>query len=198
MERFILDTSVFTNPDTFNQFARDAVEATRIFLQLARRADAEFFIPGSVYEEFRLMKDLASLGGDFESVVKIRSPRRYSLTIPSEFLYELIHEVRHRIDRGLRIAEEHARMAAQPGTVADQGALITRLRERYRETLRRGIVDSREDIDVLLLAYELDGVLLSADEGLRKWADKVGVKIILPQHLRRVLENLTSCSRPQK
>lgn len=45
-------------------------------------------------------------------------------------------------------------------------------------------------MDVLLLAYELDGVLISADEGLRKWADKVGVKILMPENLRSVLETL--------
>ena len=29
--------------------------------------------------------------------------------------------------------------------------------------------------DVLLLAYELDAILVSGDEGLRNWADKVGI-----------------------
>ncbi len=70
------------------------------------------------------------------------------------------------------------------------GKLITRLREKYREALRQGIIDSKEDVDVLLLAYELDGVLISGDEGLRKWADKVGIKIMNPKNLRIVLESL--------
>jgi hypothetical protein len=68
--------------------------------------------------------------------------------------------------------------------------LINKLRGRYREVLRQGILDSKEDVDVLLLAYELDGVLVSADEGMRKWADKVGITIVDPYHFRRILENL--------
>jgi len=124
------------------------------------------------------MKDLDHQAPDFEALVRIRSPRKYNLQIPANIVYEFIDEVRKRIDRGLRIAEEHAKLGHQGSTDSDVGPVITRLRERYRETLRQGIIDSREDMDVLLLAYELDGILVAADEGLRTWADKVGVKII--------------------
>jgi hypothetical protein len=75
------------------------------------------------------------------------------------------------------------------------GPLITRLRDRYREAMRQGILDSKEDVDVLLLAYELDGALVSADNGMRKWADKVGIKIVNPRHLRRIMQNLESAAR---
>ncbi|NIR58306.1 MAG: RNA ligase partner protein [Gammaproteobacteria bacterium] len=191
MQRFVLDTSVFTNPDVYGQFGGDALEAIAAFLALARRSGAEFYMPGSVYDELRLMKDLDGLGSEFELVVHIRSPRKFNLQIPANILYEFIEEVRTRIDRGLRIAEEHARMGRREGeTVKDVGQVITRLRERYREALRRGILDSREDVDVLLLSYELDAVLVSADEGLRKWADKVGVEVITSKNLRPILERL--------
>jgi uncharacterized protein len=196
MERFILDTSLFTNPDVYAQFGAGSQEAIRNFLEIAARVQGEFYMPGSVYEELRLIKDLTELAADFESVVKIRSPRKFSLMIPSEFLYEFIDEVRHRIGRGLRIAEELAKMAGQQAEGADTGKLITKLRERYREAMRRGILDSKEDVDVLLLAYELDGVLVSGDEGLRKSADKVGIKIIDPRHLRKILLNLIKYQAP--
>ena len=188
MKRFILDTSLFTNPDVFAQFGPDAQQAIRAFTRLACRVDAEFYMPGSVYEELSKMKDLREIAADFESVVGLRSPRKHDLTIPSELLYELIEELRHRIDRGLRIAEELAAEVARK--IEDHGQLINKLRGRYRETLRQGILDSKEDVDVLLLAYELDGIVVSADEGLRKWADKVGIKILDPHHFRRILENL--------
>ena len=188
MRRFVLDTSLFTNPDVFAQFGADAQQAILAFARLACRVDAEFFMPGSVYEELSKMKDLREIAADFESVVGIRSPRKHDLNIPSELLYELIEEVRHRIDRGLRVAEELASEVAR--NIDDHGQLINKLRGRYRETLRQGILDSKEDVDVLLLAYELDGIVVSADEGLRKWADKVGIKIIDPRHFRRILENL--------
>lgn len=190
MDRFVLDTSVFTNPDVYGQFDPDAREAIRIFLELARRAPTEFYMPGSVYDELRLMKDLGKLAADFEAVVRIRSPRKFNLMIPGEFLYEFIEEVRSRMDKGLRIAEQATREAYQADETPDVGRLINRLRDRYREALRQGILDSKEDVDVLLLAYELDAVLVSGDEGLRKWADMVGIKIINPRHLGHVLESL--------
>ena len=190
MERFVLDTSLFTNPDTYAQFGADADTAMGGFLVAARAAQAEFYMPGSVYDELRLMRDLDGMAAEFELLVRIRSPRKFEMKIPADILYEFIEEVRLRIDRGLRIAEEHAKMGREPGHESEVGRVITRLRERYREALRRGIIDSREDVDVLLLAYELDGILVSADEGLRKWADKVGVKILSPQHLRHALESL--------
>ncbi|NIR27783.1 MAG: hypothetical protein GWN84_00260 [Gammaproteobacteria bacterium] len=49
----------------------------------------------------------------------------------------------------------------------------------------------------LLLSYELDGVLVSADEGLHHWADRLGVKIIDPRHLRSILETLVMHGNPR-
>jgi RNA ligase partner protein len=188
LERFVLDTSLFTNPDVFTQFGENTQASIGVFLEVARRVDAEFFMPGSVYDELRLIKDISELAADYESVVRLRSPRKFSLMIPSEILYEFIEEVRYRIDKGLRIAEESTKRAGREQQ--DLGRLINRLRDKYREALRQGILDSKEDADVLLLAYELDGVLVSGDEGMRKWADKVGIKIINPKHFKRILENL--------
>ena len=190
MRAFVLDTSVFTNPDVYRQFGETGEAALAAFLDLGRRVRAQFYMPTSVYEELGQMKDLSALAPSFEAVVRIRSPRKGSLMLPGEVLYEFIEEVRSRIDRGLRIAEESTKMASQATEAGDVGRLVNRLRDRYREALRQGILDSREDVDVLLLAYELDGVLVSGDEGMRKWADKVGIQIINARHLRRILENL--------
>ncbi|CAI8955582.1 RNA ligase partner protein [Methylocaldum szegediense] len=189
-ERFVLDTSVFTNPDIYAQFGTDSPNAILGFLELVRQTSVQCFMPRSVYDELRLMKNLGKLPPEFEASVRIRSPRKFTLQIPAQIVYELIEEVRKRIDRGQHIAEEYAKAARETGEIQDPGRVINRLRERYREALRQGIIDSREDMDVLLLAYELDGVLISADEGLRKWADKVGVKILMPENLRSVLETL--------
>jgi RNA ligase partner protein len=190
MHRFVLDTSVFTNPDVFRAFGADAQEAIRTFARLARATSAEFYMPGSVYEELGKIKDLSDVAADFESVVRIRSPRKHELTIPGAFLYEFIEEVRYRIDRGLRIAEEAAKEAAR--TPTDPAQLINRLRGRYREALRQGILDSKEDVDVLLLSFELEGALVCADEGLRKWADKVGIQIVHPHNFRQIIESLAA------
>ncbi|ROR34600.1 RNA ligase partner protein [Inmirania thermothiophila] len=189
MESYVLDTSLFTNPDVYAQFADEPHGAITAFVALAPRAHARFYMPISVYEELGRMRDLAEVAADFETVVYIRSPRRFGMQLPSEILYEFIEEVRERINRGLRIAEEHMRLAGRSVDAGDAERLMHHLRERYREALRKGIVDSREDADVLLLAYEVDGVVVSADEGLLRWADRLGVKIIDPRHFRRILEN---------
>lgn len=188
MNRFVLDTSLFTNPDVFRSFGADAQEAIRVFSRLARNTGRDFFMPGSVYEELGKIKDLSEVAADFEAVVRLRSPRKHALTIPGTLLYELIEEVRYRIDHGLRIAEEAAKEAAR--SLDDPGKLINRLRGRYREALRQGILDSKEDVDVLLLSFELDATLVCADEGLRKWADKVGIEVVHPLNFRAILEKL--------
>ncbi len=190
MEVFVLDTSVFTNPDVYSQFEKDQLGAIENFITLASHSKAQFYMPTSVYEEFNKMVELGSLKPRFELAVRIRSPRRFNLMVPAEFLYEFIEEVRYRINKGLRIAEEHAKEAGRL-TQEDVGKLINKLREKYREALRAGIIDSKEDLDVLLLAYELDGVLVSGDEGLRNWADKVGIKLIDPRSFRIILESYT-------
>lgn len=189
MERYILDTSLFTNPDVVQQFGADFPAAITVFSSLAFRSRAEFYMPTAVYGELQKMRDLGVNAADFERAVKIRSPRRLSLSIPSELLYEFIEEVRMRIDRGLRIAEEWTKRAGTGGD-GNMGIHIAKLRERYREAMRRGLIDSKEDADLFLLAYELDGTLVSADEGLKKWADKAGVKLVNARHLRQILEGL--------
>lgn len=188
MRRFVLDTSIFTNPHVFNQFGEDPAEGLHTFLTLALRCPAEFYMPLSVYDEFRTMRDLEEFAADFETVVWIRSPRRFSLTIPSDVLYEFIYEVRRRIDRGLRIAEEHTKRAGAATDMPPE--LITQLRERFREAMRKGLVDSREDVDAVLLALELDAELASADEGMRNLGNRMGIKLVTADYLRRVMENL--------
>ena len=189
LERFILDTSLFTNPNVFKQFGEDSQTAIATFAALACRVQAEFYMPTAVYEELRKMRELRAVEADFERVVKLRSPRRLNLAIPSELLYEFIEEVRMRIDRGLRIAEEWTRRAGMEAE-SEPGVNIAKLREQYREAMRRGLIDSKEDADLFLLAYELDGTLVTADEGLKKWANKAGVKLINALNLRKILEGL--------
>lgn len=55
MESFVLDTSVFTNPDVYSQFEKDQLGAIENFITLASHSRAKFFMPTSVYEEFNKM-----------------------------------------------------------------------------------------------------------------------------------------------
>jgi hypothetical protein len=190
MKKFVIDTSIFTNPEIFSPYGKSSQEAIRMFLAHVRQTDSEFYMPQSIYEELQKIKDITDLKPEMESVLLIRSPRRHSIMIPGDILYEFIEEVRSRIDRGLRIAEEHTRIAWQSLNTEDMGPLISKLREKYREALRQGILDSREDADVIMLAYELNGAIISADEGLCKWADKVGLIKVDPRNLREFIDEL--------
>ncbi|HPJ42821.1 MAG TPA: PIN domain-containing protein, partial [Spirochaetota bacterium] len=47
----------------------------------------------------------------------------------------------------------------------------------YRAAMRSGIIDSVEDLDVVLLAKEIGGTILSADEGILNMADSLGIEV---------------------
>jgi hypothetical protein len=183
-DAIVLDTSVFTNPDTFPQFGENPEQAVENFIQLASRSPLQFFMPLSVYQELQKVVDFELVSGKLELVVKIRSPRRFMLMIPAEILYQFIEELRERINKGLRIAEQ----ALTTRDISEE-ELIRRLRARYREALRQGIIDSKEDMDVILLAFELDAVLVSADQGISTWADKLGIKLLEAGSLRSLMES---------
>ncbi|RMH32557.1 MAG: RNA ligase partner protein [Nitrospirae bacterium] len=184
----VLDTSVFTNPELSRSFGLGATAALSAFLALAQQTSrhVHFYMPLSVFDELRTFLDKSAVPPDFDLVIRLRSPRRYNLQISGIFLYELIDDIRDRINRGLRVAEQAVRDVES--TSVEQS--IARLRERYRETLRAGFLDSQEDLDVILLAYEIGGTVAASDEGLMKWADKLGVEVLHPQRLRGMLDHL--------
>jgi RNA ligase partner protein len=185
--RLVLDTSVFTNPDTARQFGPSVGEAFGKFLELADAVGERlrFFMPPSIYTELTNFLDEAVLPPRFEVLVSLRAPNRYGVQVPGFLLYELIDEIRMRIDRGLRVAESAVRDAQQ-----DVDRRISRLRDKYRDALRAGLLDSREDVDLILLAHELEGAVVSSDHGVVQWAEKLGVRIIHPEQLRGILDDL--------
>ncbi len=178
VDRVVVDTSFFTNPEARDGLGESPAEALNTFLERIRpRESVELFMPPSVFDELLHFVNREDLPGDFELVVRLRSPRRFQIMVPGFLLYELIDEVRERINRGLRVAEEAVRETRQ----RDPERIITMLRERYRKALREGIIDSREDVDLILLAMELDAALLTADQGIVRWAERIGLRILHPR-----------------
>jgi len=188
---FVLDTSIFTNPQLYKKFSDDIMDATEGLLYLMEHSGAEFYMPLAVYDELLKMVKLQKLIPKFELVVRLRNPQKYRLMVPAEFIYNFIADLRQRINKGLRVAEEHVR-TAQGRDKENIGEVIKSLREKYREALRQGILDSKEDVEVILLAYELDAILVSADEGIRKWGRELGIKLITPEYFKELLEELVS------
>ena len=112
-----------------------------------------------------------------------KSPSKHELTCPAFLLYELIEDIRERINKGLRIAEKAVRTAASQ----DEREVIQGMRKSYREALRDGIIDSKEDVDLILLAKELDGLLVTIDHGAITWAEKLGIRWLLPNKFKDYL-----------
>lgn len=186
-ERFVIDTSIFTNPETYSILGDTPREAFLRFLDHARKLkEAEFFMPPSVYNELLhfIGEDLPP---DTELIVKLRPPRKYDIRVSGAFLYELIDEIRERINKGLRVAETAVREITEK---PDEESIISKLREKYRQALREGIIDSKEDLEIVLLAMELDTAIITIDYGVRRWSEKLGIRLINPRSFFLLLNTL--------
>ena len=186
-EKFVIDTSIFTNPDVYISFGRTPTAALKNFLKLISKLDGPvFYMPPSIYEELMNFIDGDKIPKDLQISIFQKPPKKYEMDVPAFLLYELIDDVRHRIDKGLRVAEQAVRDVvtdAKPET-------ITNLRRKYRSALREGTIDSKEDVDLILLARELDGILVTADIGIMTWADKLGIRFVESRNLRGIINSL--------
>jgi len=185
-ERLIPDTSIFTNPDVYTQFGESPFLAFQNFLLLVAEleGDVGVYLPTSVYDELKRMLANLKIPPKARSVLKVRSPKKYELYIPAFLMYDFIEELRNRINKGLRVAEE----AVKASSYKKPEEVLKLLRRRYREVLREGIVDSKEDLEIILLGLELDGVILSADRGVLRMADSLGLRFWEPKEIKETLE----------
>ncbi len=180
----VLDTSLFVNPDVRNDFGSSPTEAVKGFVAIAERIPAlEFYMPSSIFRELMNFVDQRKIPGSFLSIVHQKSPSKHELTCPAFLLYELIEDIRDRINKGLRIAEKAVRNAGK----VDEREVIQGVRKSYREALREGIIDSKEDVDLIRLAKELNALLVTVDHGAIAWAEKLGVRWLLPEKFRDYL-----------
>jgi RNA ligase partner protein len=182
--RVVLDTSLFVNPDVRRGFGETPTEALEAFLFLAAQIHIlEFYMPPSIFEELLHFVEKDKIPEDLLLILHQKPPKKHELKTPAFLLYELIEDIRERVNKGLRIAEKAVRSVE--GKSSDE--IIQDLRRKYREALREGIIDSKEDVDLLLLAMELDALLVTADQGLIKWAEKLGTKWLFPEKFKDYL-----------
>ncbi|MDI6864621.1 RNA ligase partner protein [Thermodesulfovibrio yellowstonii] len=182
--KIVLDTSVFINPDIRNFFGENPEQAIEEFIKIAKRAkNLEFYIPSTVFKELMYFVDEKKIPKDFYFLIRIKSPDKHRSVCPAIFFYELVEEMRQRINKGLRVAENAVRNVNQK----DADEIIKDLRKKYREALREGIIDSKEDVDLIFLSMELQATLITGDQGLIKWADKLGIEWIVPEKFKDFL-----------
>ncbi len=190
--RAVLDTSLFVNPDVRASFGENPTAALENFLFLAAQVPVfEFYMPPSIFSELQNFVEPGKITGELLVYLHQKPPRKFELTVPAVFIYELVEEIRDRVNKGLRIAERAARNPE--GKPTDE--VVQELRRKYREALREGIIDSKEDVDLVLLARELDALLVTADQGLIKWAEKLGVKWLIPERFKDYMLGLIKRSR---
>ncbi|MDD3296863.1 MAG: RNA ligase partner protein [Candidatus Omnitrophica bacterium] len=187
--KIILDTSIFVNPDSRHFFGKNPKEALEnFFCRLHEAKNINCYMPPSVYEE--LTQFTGKIPAVEKSLLISRTPpSSYESLVPAMLVYELIEEIRLRINKGLRIAEKYHRKEKTTSNAAEEEKerQIKQLRQEYRTALREGIIDSKEDFDLILLAKEIKGSLATSDKGLITWAQKLGILCIGAQELKELV-----------
>lgn len=199
-QRFVLDTTAFTDNKLREDFDdNDLTETVDYLLDLIAKSRIKLnmscHMPPVTYKEFsdymsrhECPKNIMVKADTW--IVK-KSPNRYDTKIPSEIFYEYVQDMRERMNKGMRISENAVWEAAvesmvrisrgdKKNTIESEviGKAITDFRKRYRSALRKGTLDSAPDLDVLLLAKELSAGVVAADEGIKVWAERLGLRFL--------------------
>ncbi len=204
-QRFVLDTTAITDTgmivkegyDTLCQSANDILD---LIAQARLKLNISCYIPyPTVYNE--LLSFLKRYECEEEVFIKLdtwlvkKTPNRYEVKIPAAIFYEYVLTMRQKINKGRRIAEEFiwessaiTAKTEKDKIQAEIGSLVSRFREKYRNALRQGILDSTPDLDVLLLAKELDAGVVSSDAGIKKWSERMGLRFVEAMKFPRMLK----------
>ncbi|MFB6113880.1 MAG: RNA ligase partner protein [Halodesulfurarchaeum sp.] len=202
-QRFVLDTSVFIT-DEIRAEDEDIEDTLHRFLDLIADAKLELgiscYMPPSIHEELTTMLDDRDVGEEVLSKLNTwiirKNPAHFEVMVPADLVYEFVREMSDRVNRGLRISERAVRDAqeVEDETLEDHeyktrtDQLIAELRDKYRRTLRQGILDSREDFDLLILARELEAGVVTEDQGIINWAEDFGLRYMRGREFPDLLE----------
>jgi hypothetical protein len=182
--KFVIDTSLFVNPYAREKFGKDPTAAIMGFLGEVEDLNAHFYMPPSVFSELKNFAKPEAME-ELELVLKKRTPNTYGIYLPAAVFYDFIDDIRTRMNKGMRLAEEFAK-----DNRPDNDEKLRKLREKYRDAMRTGIIDSTEDFELVLLAKELEATLVSSDEGVIKFAHQVGCETLNADKFHSVLAKL--------
>ncbi len=206
MENFILDTNLFFNIGAGLEMGKTTeaivVKLTEIIKKFKKNNQANFYMRPRIVDEFLSFfekKDQEFIK-NFLSVVNIKSPSPSTISFSSQIFYRLIEDVRIRSYRGLNIAEEEivktGEVMAGRKTESKKdfqiaiGKFIKNFRDRYRNATRTGFLDSVADLDLIVLSKEIDGFLVTSDEGVLSWGRIFGIKEMPASIFQKRLEDL--------
>ena len=224
-QRFVLDTSALTDSHTRELEGGGTLCVTMggildIIAEARLHLGISCYIPfPSVYNE---MRDFAKNNGcSDDTLAKIdtwlvkKTPDRYEVKIPSKIFYDYVDFMRGRINKGMDVAEEaiwdgateclfrttkaKSKHEIEPEIERNViGEIINKFRDKYRGALRYGILDSAPDIDVLLLAKELDAAVVASDIGIQKWAEQLGLRFVNAKSFPAMIKEYLKRTKPDK
>ncbi|PIV08423.1 RNA ligase partner protein [Candidatus Roizmanbacteria bacterium CG17_big_fil_post_rev_8_21_14_2_50_39_7] len=190
MDTYILDTNLFFNMQAGLNFGKSTDEVIKNMTLCGKKV--ELFMPPRIVEEFlsffenKEQENIKKL----LAVITVKSPVIESFQFPASIFYTLVEDIRNRSYRGLRVGEEEIEQAGKSlmnaGLLSKMdfqkrvGQQIKGFRDRYRQATRVGFLDSVADLDIIVLAKETNGTVVSTDEGLLKWSRLFGVKEMSP------------------
>ncbi|MHA1212404.1 MAG: RNA ligase partner protein [Candidatus Heimdallarchaeota archaeon] len=212
-QRFVLDTTAFTDSKLTNQFGgkvRDVVNRLSELISIGRlRLNISCYMPPSTFNELKkfLLENKCTIRDidQVEAWVVRKSPDRFSVLLSSQVIYEYVSDVRERLDQGMTIVRRAIKetiKSCERNIYEENGqsendiekTIAKTFEEKYRQKMRRGVLDSLPDIDTLILAKELDAGVVSADTGIKQWTERMGIRFVeasfFPQIILTYLERL--------
>lgn len=196
MQKYILDTNLFFNMearlglgDTTEGIIRQITEA---FQKEKAQKDIKLLMPPAIVEEilsfFEDPKQEFLL--DFFKIITVQSPSLAELSVPATIMSTFIEETKERAYRGMKVGEEEMykvgtlfmgkEVLPQKEFQMTIGKGVKTYRDRFRNATRTGFLDSQVDFDLIMLAKEQDGDLITTDEGVIRWGRLFGVKEMSP------------------
>ena len=179
------------------------INLTKIIKKLKKENKADFFAPPLIIDEFlSFFKDKQQpFLRELISLLNIKNPKTDEIKFASRPFYLLVEDIRFRHFRGLNIAEEEIKKTAKKFLTINKklsekefqievGDIIKKFRDHFRKATRFGFLDSIADLDLIVLSNEVDGYLVSTDEGVIKWAKVFGTKIMPSGFFVKRLEHL--------
>lgn len=168
MLKYIIDTILFS-PSMPYSIGGTKEECIKNFCSLIKNIENEIFITPSSLGE--IQTNVSS-----EVVFELRKYLRekfaplYTTQVPAALFYYYINDISKRSKKLLEMSE---------GVILSStsvGEKIGKIRIKSHEAMRTGTLDSGVDFELLLLARQESGILVTADGGLIKYAEQFGVE----------------------
>ena len=212
-QRFVLDTTAFSDAKLISRLGGNIATAVNRLSELISigrlRLNISCYMPPSTFSELKtfLLENKCTVRDidQVEAWVVRKSPDRYSVLLSSQVIYEYVSDVRDRLDQGMTIVRRaitESFKRSEKNYNNQEGKELKELEEqlaktyqdKYRQKMRRGVLDSLPDIDTLILAKELAAGVVSADKGIKAWTERMGIRFVeasfFPQIILTYLERL--------